>query len=103
MSVLPTCIYVYYVHTWYPQISEEIVSSPGTGVKDGYESPREYWNLNLNSSTVPTRALTTEPALQPIGRNLNQTHLSEINSVRTYPRCSENPVIWQLSNLTSSL
>ena len=34
-------------YTWYLQRSEENVRSPGTGVTDGCEPPREYWKLKL--------------------------------------------------------
>jgi hypothetical protein len=39
LSVLPACMYVYYVCAWCPQRSEESIGSPGTGIIDGWELP----------------------------------------------------------------
>lgn len=36
-SVLPACMYMYYMSTWCPQRSEEGIRAPGTGVTGGCE------------------------------------------------------------------
>jgi hypothetical protein len=38
---------VYHVHAWWPEGSEEGVSSPSTAISDGCELPCECWPLNL--------------------------------------------------------
>ena len=47
MNVLPTCVDVHHVCTWYLQKSEESTRSPGTGVTDSWDLPQWLWGSNL--------------------------------------------------------
>lgn len=49
MSVLPVCASVHCVCVQCPQISEEGIEFPGTGVTDGCEWPYQSWESNLDS------------------------------------------------------
>lgn len=50
MSVLATCMHVYYMYAWCAVKPEEVVRFPGTGVMDGFKLPPfGFWELNLDS------------------------------------------------------
>lgn len=63
MSVLLACVQEYHVLACYPQSSEEILRSPGTGVKDGCKPPCGCWELNLDHLKKEPMVLTAKPAL----------------------------------------
>jgi hypothetical protein len=68
VSASPACMYVCYVHAWYPRSSEEGIQSPGMEVIDTYEPPCGCPELNPDPLQEQKVLLTTEPPLQP--RNL---------------------------------
>ena len=64
VSVLPAFVSVCTTFTKCPQRPEEGVRSPGTGITEGCELPRGYWELNLGPLEEQPVYLTTEPSLQ---------------------------------------
>ena len=46
-ACLPTFMYVYHVHAWYPQRPEEGFGCPGPGVVGAPEPPCRNWEENL--------------------------------------------------------
>jgi hypothetical protein len=47
MSVLPTFICIYHMHTCCPGKLEEGMRVPGTGLTNGFEVPSGFWELNF--------------------------------------------------------
>jgi hypothetical protein len=45
-GVLPACMYVHYVCSWYLRKSKEGVRFPGTRVIHGHKLPYGFWELN---------------------------------------------------------
>lgn len=64
MSVFPVCMYVYHIHPWYPQKSEEGIKFPGTGVTVGWEPRCGCWEPNPVPLEEQSVLLFTEPSLQ---------------------------------------
>ena len=64
-NALSTCMYVYHKHAWYPQRSEDGAVSPGTGVTNGCELPRGFWEVNPGPLQEQPEILTAQPSLQP--------------------------------------
>lgn len=62
-SVLPACTYVYHIHAWHPQRSEETVRSTGTGVTGYCEIPFGCWDPNVAPLQEQLVFLTAEPPL----------------------------------------
>lgn len=55
----PFCVSVYCVCIWCPKKSEEGIEFPGTGIPDGFEPSRGWWELNpdlLHEQQVPLPA-----------------------------------------------
>lgn len=65
-SVLPECMCVYYLHTWYTKRSEDLIwlsRSPRARAMEAiYEPPSGCWELNLDHLQVD---LTSGQSLQP--------------------------------------
>lgn len=59
---LHVCMPVQYVHAGYHQRPEEGMASPGTGVIEGYELPRDCWEPNPDTLQEQSALLTS---LQP--------------------------------------
>lgn len=62
ICVLPACLYVHYVHTWWPQRKEEGVGSAATGVTDGYELAA-MWLLGNELKSSAWEPLSQCPSL----------------------------------------
>lgn len=60
--VLPACIYVYHMCTWYLWRSEKDIRSPGTRIVDSCEPPQWCWELNSNPMQEQV-FLTTETSV----------------------------------------
>jgi len=59
---------VHPLHAWCPQRPEEVVITPGAGVRGGCgpPSPYRYWDLNPDPLEKQPVLLTTESLLQPL-------------------------------------
>lgn len=60
MRVLATYMCVLHMHVWWPGRSEEVVRSPGPGVKDAHELPCPCWKPNHCSLLEQEVLLITE-------------------------------------------
>lgn len=65
VGLLHACLYVYCLHPWYPQRSEEVVGSCLIRVKNGFELPSGCWGPNLGPLQKQQLLLTAELSLQP--------------------------------------
>ena len=53
-------MYMQHTRAWCPWSSDKTVGSHGTGVRNGYETPCEFWDLQEHQVL-----LTAEPSPQP--------------------------------------
>lgn len=56
---------VHSVHAWCPLRSDEDARAPETGVTDGYEVSRGFWESNPGLLREQPVLFSTEPPLQP--------------------------------------
>lgn len=65
MSILSACMLMHHKYACSLGRPEEVIESPGTGVKYGFESLHEYLKLNLGSLEKQPVPSTTKQSLQP--------------------------------------
>lgn len=65
VSVLPTCMSVYYTHAWWLKRSEEGVRSPCTGATGSCEPSGGCWESSPSPLQEQQVCLTTEPTPCP--------------------------------------
>lgn len=62
MSVLPTCMSIYHVYTWYPCRPEEAAGCPRTRVIENCELRCGFWESN--TGCLEEQQVLSEPSLQ---------------------------------------